>query len=84
MEEWGYLWAHRLLEDVFVRPNFDIQNIVDTIIRAKPENLDLSVEDATTSGLNRTFGQTDKAKTLEELQNKYYQQTKAHLIKAKK
>jgi hypothetical protein len=24
MEEWGYIWAHRLLEDVYIRPNFDV------------------------------------------------------------
>ena len=24
LESWGYLWAHRLLEDAYVRPNFDI------------------------------------------------------------
>jgi len=25
MEQWGYIWAHWLLEDVFIWPNFDVQ-----------------------------------------------------------
>jgi hypothetical protein len=24
LESWGYFWAHKLIEDAFVRPNFDI------------------------------------------------------------
>ena len=30
IEEWGYIWAHRLLEDVYIRPNFDVHSIINT------------------------------------------------------
>jgi len=30
LEEWGYIWAHRLLEDVYIRPNFDVSSIINS------------------------------------------------------
>lgn len=27
LESWGYLWAHRLLEDAFIRPNYDMKSL---------------------------------------------------------
>lgn len=42
MEEWGYIWAHRLLEDVYIRPNFDVHSIIntfkDSVLQQKTED----------------------------------------------
>ena len=29
LDEFGYIWAHRLLEDVYIRPNFDVTAIIN-------------------------------------------------------
>ena len=31
IEEWGFLWAHRILEEVFVRPELDMKWILNTL-----------------------------------------------------
>ena len=43
IEEWGYLWAHRLLEDAYIRPNFDIQKILKGITNDSLEELNFSI-----------------------------------------
>ncbi|CAI2364370.1 unnamed protein product [Moneuplotes crassus] len=43
LETWGYFWAHKLIEDAFIRPNFDISllNKISTV----NNDLDLSFGD---------------------------------------
>lgn len=31
IEEWGFLWAHRILEEVFVRPELDMKWVLSTL-----------------------------------------------------
>ena len=70
LEEWGYIWAHRLLEDVYIRPNFDIQAVIsmfrETLLEGGPES-------------------EDSLKRLEELKNqigaKHGQKPKSLLVK---
>jgi hypothetical protein len=38
IEEWGFLWAHKILEEVFVRPELDMKwilNVLDKDDQAK-------------------------------------------------
>lgn len=43
LETWGYFWAHKLVEDAFVRPNFDI-SLLNKISRANNDDFDLSFD----------------------------------------
>ena len=73
LEEWGYLWAHRLLEDAFVRPNFDIQLILNAIIRENEET-DISARSDEKYDImtNVEVDASMKLAQLEDLQNKLH------------
>lgn len=52
MEEWGYLWAHRILEDIYVRPNFDMKVVLDAL---KNNDLDSLMEYNQENGVEGLF-----------------------------
>lgn len=80
VEEWGYIWAHRLLEDAFIRPNFDIEAILNSILNACPDNLDAIANEGQVI-LPYSSKSRQKLKKLEELQNKLHIQKKELLSK---
>lgn len=43
LESWGYFWAHKLVEDAFVRPNFDI-SLLSKISNLNREDLEFDFE----------------------------------------
>ena len=79
IEEWGYLWAHRLLEDAYIRPNFDIQKILKGITNDSLEELNFSIRsdmEDDQSGENCEVNNDAKLIKLEELKNKFHIQKK--------
>lgn len=74
IEEWGYLWSHRLLEDAYIRPNFDIQTILKTVLNDEPEELNLSVRSDISDNPQSDVEINNEAKLakLEKLQNKFH------------
>ena len=81
IEEWGYLWAHRLLEDAYIRPNFDIEKILKSITaQDTTTDLNLSLNSNITDPSESTdfeINSASKLAKLEELQNKFHLQKKA-------
>lgn len=46
LETWGYFWAHKLIEDAFVRPNFDL-SLFNKISKVNCDDLDFSFDSLT-------------------------------------
>jgi len=80
VEEWGFLWAHRLLEDSFVRPNLDINIILKGILELSPNYLEMPI--AAEGEVIKPYSKSSaKFKKLENLHNKLHIQKKELLAK---
>ena len=62
LETWGYFWAHKLIEDAFVRPNFDL-SLLSKISQVNNDEIDFSFD-------HSEEGETDKEDPKEYLNDK--------------
>ena len=63
IEEWGFLWAHRILEEVFVRPELDMKWILNTLHKDDLANI-VPESEMETISLDPNSLKSDKLKDL--------------------
>ncbi|CAI2361236.1 unnamed protein product [Moneuplotes crassus] len=76
LEEWGYMWAHRLLEDSFVRSSFEIEKVLKSIIDLSLTKNDLTICDEGEALKPKLSDIENHEYDLQELQRKLNQDKK--------